>query len=278
MLKVKQQSKQRLKVPSKPREKGKSGGYRKTEFKINVKRAHKDVLKRIKVHFLSLLRTQHPDLVNHSFDEFKDEKTFKYACEIKLKLASKLRLQGVGSMVVDSNDNTIYPFRIASEHNFSSTAGGIINQVLDNDPSTCTEYTSLTALFSLVRIRRAVYRVVRSVSTAVPTTTSVGAFRPLMVVPLIDNAGAPGSFAAIEDSPNVIMYNYAFDTSMHGFKCGSHFGGDEEPLWADTSVPASSTTFVGCPGGLQIYGESMPIGTECLFILRELFLEFTNRI
>jgi hypothetical protein len=99
-----------------------------------------------------------------------------------------------------------------------------------------------------------------------------------MVAALADNAGSPGSYAAIEDSPNVIVFNYAFDTSMHGFKTGIEYKGTDTPLWADTSVPASSTTFVGCPGCLQIYGESMPVSTECLFVLRSLTLEFTNRI
>jgi len=261
-------------------------------------KADKKLVKKLAT-FFPKLETMHPDLKNHRLTGIKirvgdtfidrpevipetfengDTKLHRYECELKLKVARSIRLKGMGSIVVDSNDNTIYPFRLASEHQYSASAGGIINAVLDNDPSTTPEYTSLTALFSLVRITRARYRIVRAVSTAVPTTVSVGAFRPMMFVPLIDNAGAPGSYAQTEDSPNVVMYDYAFDTSAHGMTVQQVFRGTETPLWADTSVPASATSFQGCPGCLQIYGESMPVTTECIFVMRELFLEFTNRI
>jgi hypothetical protein len=177
-----------------------------------------------------------------------------------------------------TDSNLVYTFMVASEHNYTSTAGGILNSVLDNDPSTTVEWASFTNLFSFVRIRMAEYRVCRAVATAIPTTTSVGAFRPIVVAPLIDNAGAPGSYASINDSPSSVIYQYAWDTSLHGLSVRTKFPNNDLPLWADTSVPASSTTYVGCPGGLQIYGEQLPVSTEVLFIVRRLVIEFTNRI
>lgn len=181
------------------------------------------------------------------------------------------------SMLI-TDPTEIYRFKLSSEHNYSSSAGGIVNTTLNNDPSTMVEWSSLLVLFSLVRLRRSEYRVVRVVATAIPTTTSVGAFRPLVVAALADDPGSPGAYSSTIDSPNHVVYNYAFDTTAHGFKTGLSFDGEMIPDWADTSVPFSSTEFVGSPGSLQLYGESMPVSTECLFVVRSLTLEFTNRI
>jgi hypothetical protein len=178
-------------------------------------------------------------------------------------------------------DNTKeYRYMLVSEHQYTSTAGGVLNQILDNDPSTTVEWTSFQNLFSLCRLARATYQVTRSVATAIPTTVSVGAFRPIKFAALPDNAGAPGSYSAIEDSPNCVTYNYAFDTSMHGFSTSRTFkhAPDPEDYWADMSTPSSSTSQTGCPGGLQIYGESIPVSTEVLFVTRKLLIDFKCRI
>ena len=214
--------------------------------------------------------------IRRHFRNGDDEAEVTYENPKELKRKGLQEPDTAPSMLVDQNQ--IYRFRLTSFHNYTSSAGGVVNTVLDNDPSTTGEYSSLTALFSLVRLRRAQYRIARVVATAIPTAVSVGAFRPLLVAALMDNAGAPGSYDQIMDSSSVVMYNYAFDTSPHCMKTHMDFTGAQTPLWADTSVPASSTTYVGCPGCLQIYGESMPVSTEVLWIMRELIVEFTNRI
>jgi hypothetical protein len=178
-------------------------------------------------------------------------------------------------------DNTMtYRFLLCSTHQLSSSAGGIINTIQDNDPSTTGEWSSLTALFSLCRLKKATYIISRSVATAIPTTVSVGAFRPIKFAALMDNAGSPGSYAQIEDSPNCVTYNYAFDQSPHGFTTSYTFKHQPDPddYWADTSAPASSTSQTGCPGGLQVYGESIPVSTEVIFFTRQLLIDFKNRI
>jgi len=176
-----------------------------------------------------------------------------------------------------TDPGTIYEFVLSSEHNYSSSAGGIVNVALDFDPSTMTEWTSITAMFSLVRIKEASIDMQRVVATAIPTTTSVGAFRPIIFALLRDNAGTAGSYAAIEDSPHTV-YNYAFETK--GVSRSIKYPGPsgEMPLWADTTAPASATAYVGCPGCCQIYGESMPVSTECLFVVRSLTVQVQNRI
>lgn len=211
-------------------------------------------------------------------DKFDPLKDFIWVGHGRNRHKSTLPQLMAGAPQMNLTDpGTIYEFVVSTEHNYTSSAGGIVNVALDFDPSSSVEWSSLITLFSLVRIKKASIQMERAVATAIPTTLSQGAFRPIIFALLRDNAGTPGSYAAIEDSPHTI-YNYAFETK--GVTRSISFPGPsgEMPLWADTSVPASSTTYVGCPGCCQMYGESIPVSTEVLFVVRSLTIQFQNRI
>jgi len=183
------------------------------------------------------------------------------------------------SVPVGLNDpGTIYEFKLTRSFKFGSSVAGVMNNYSTFDPTFMAEYSSLTALFSMVKLKRAEAFFSRNLSTAVPTTTSSGDWDPMVVNILYDDVGAPGSYAGALDSPNFKVWNYAFDTMRSPLHLALDFT-KQKLQWADSASPSSATQpGVGCPGCIQIYGESQPVSTNTVFVILSLWVLFTNRI
>jgi hypothetical protein len=172
----------------------------------------------------------------------------------------------------------IYEFKLSKTDVITTSAGGIANNSFNNDPSAISEFGTLSSLFSLCRLVDSQIKLLRCLDTATPTTVSVGAFHPLAYNILGDDAGAPGSYAGVLDSPNAKVWSYAFDSSPYGTSLSLSFRGQREPLWADVTTPYSATLYQGCPGNAQVYGDSLPASLQIAFVVQFLTIQFTNRM
>ena len=196
--------------------------------------------------------------------------------EGKESIESESGTMSVARSLVDPN--AIYGFRLARFVTFTSTVGGVIDQTINNDPSALTpEWTSITSLFSQVKILKVRYTFTRLQATAIPTTTTAGGYYPIVLALNYDDVGVAGSYSGALDSPHWKAWNYAFETTGSGPTLELSFSGEHEPLWADVNTPASSTLYQGCPGNLQIYGSNIPVSTEAFGCVQELFIAFMNR-
>ncbi len=173
--------------------------------------------------------------------------------------------------------DTIYEFRLSRYFSKTTTVGGVLDDYFSNDPSSYSEWSALITLFSMCRIRRATARFATCYSRTVPTVSSTGGFRPMVVNANYDDVGAPGSYAGALDSPMNKVWNYAFDTSQLALTMGLTFSGEHEPLWADVTTPSSSTLYQGCPGCFQMYADSSTASTEVIGVVQDLFIQFMNR-
>lgn len=210
--------------------------------------------------------------VNHSLRSF-----VKSATGSPLDPLDESYSAGLATAQSIIDPGTIYTFRLAHYATVSSSVGGVVAEALVNDPSSWSEWSSLTALFSSVRIRRATLHVINAFSRAVGTTTGNGNWQPLVFNALYDEVAAPTSYDATVDSPNFVVYNHNFDTTAHGARITLNFTGVHTPLWGDTSAPHSSTSYAGSPGCFQIYADGQTVSTVILSYIQVLDLEFMNR-
>ncbi len=171
----------------------------------------------------------------------------------------------------------IYEFKLTRGLGLSTSVGGIVNFYANNDPSIYAEWSSLTALFSQVKLRRVEVSFSREIATAIPTTTSVGSWQPAAFNINYDDIGAPGGYASVLDSPKFMVWNYAFDTSATPKILTLDFTGEHEPLWTDVTAPASSTLYQGCPGCTQIYIDNATPSTEIIWFTQTLYIQMMNR-
>jgi hypothetical protein len=176
-----------------------------------------------------------------------------------------------------SDPGQIYGFRLSRYQTHTTSVGGVLALSLNNDPSTWSEYSSLTALFSQIRIRRATLHVIRAFQNAVGTTTSGGNWQPIVYNALYDEVAAPTSYDSCIDSPNFKVFNHNFSTSNTGGMISLDFTGALTPLWADVSSPQSSSLYQGCPGCFQIYADGQSVSTVVIASIQVLDLEFMNR-
>jgi hypothetical protein len=183
-------------------------------------------------------------------------------------------LQMASSLV---DPGTIYTFRLAHYATLSSDVGGVLATALTCDPSSWSEWSSLSALFTQCRLKRSHLHVMTAFNKAVPTATSNGNWQPCIVNALYDEVAAPTSYDATIDSPNFKVYNHNFDTTKSGIHISLNFTGQREPLWGDVSAPHSSTAFTGTPGCFQIYADGQSVSTVLLSYIMVLDIEFMNR-
>ncbi len=175
------------------------------------------------------------------------------------------------------NVNTIYEFRLSRLFGKSSDVGGTVNEYFSNDPSSYAEWSSLTALFSQVKIRRAMARFARGYQGPVGTTVGVGSFRPMVVNANFDDIGTPGSYAGALDSPLNRVWHIDFDQSQLALELHLDFVGEHEPLWADVTTPASSTLYQGCPGCFQMFQDTTTASVEVCTVVQDVYILMMNR-
>ncbi len=173
--------------------------------------------------------------------------------------------------------DTIYEFRLSRFFAKTTSAGGVLDDFFDNNPASYAEWSALTTLFSMVKLRKVVARFSTEYSRAVGTTVAVGQFRPMVININFDDIGAPGSYAGALDSPLNKVWNYAFDTSPIGPTLALNFTGEHEPLWADVTTPSSSTLYQGCPGCCQMYVDTASVSTEIIGVVQDLYIQMMNR-
>jgi hypothetical protein len=170
---------------------------------------------------------------------------------------------------------TIYRFRLTHFKSHTTSVGGVLAEVLNNDPSTWQEWSSLSSLFTQVRIRRATLHVHRALQASVPTTTSYGNCLPLAFNAMYDEVAAPTTYDTCTDTPNYKIFDHYFATK--GMTITLDFTGATTPLWADVSTPQSSSLFQGCPGCFQLYADNQFVSTVIACSFQTLDLEFMNR-
>jgi hypothetical protein len=170
---------------------------------------------------------------------------------------------------------TIYRFRLTHYTTHTTSVGGVLAVVVNNDPSTWQEWASISALFTQVRIRRATLHLSRALQASVPTTTSYGNCMPTVFNALYDEVAAPTTYDTCIDSPNYKIFNHFFATT--GMTISLDFTGAQTPLWADVSTPQSSSLFQGCPGCFQLYADNQTPSTVILSSFQTLDLELMNR-
>jgi hypothetical protein len=181
----------------------------------------------------------------------------------------------LASSFVDAN--TIYEFRLSRYFAKSTSVAGVLDDYFDNNPASYSEWSALTTLFSMVKLRRSMARFARAYQNAVGTTVAVGAFRPMVININFDDIGAPGSYAGALDSPKNKVWNYVFDTDPLPQVLTLDFVGEHEPLWADVTTPSSSTLFQGCPGCCQMYVDTATASIEVIGVVQDLYILMMNR-
>jgi hypothetical protein len=171
----------------------------------------------------------------------------------------------------------IYRFQVAVYGVLTSSVAGLIATSITNDPSSWSEWSSLSVLFTQCRLRKATLHLMTASNKAVPTSTSNGNWQPCVFNALYDEVAAPTSYDSTIDSPNFKIYDLNFDTTRNGTFITLNFSGDRTPLWGDVSAPHSSTAFTGTPGCFQVYADGQTVSTVLMSYIQVLEIEFMNR-
>jgi hypothetical protein len=182
-------------------------------------------------------------------------------------------VEAVGSLL---DPGTIYPFKLTTHGTLTTSVGGVTSSSIVCDPSSYPEWSSLTALFSLCRLRKSTITLARAFNIAIPTATSSGSWYPTVFNALYDEVSAPVSYESVIDSPNWKLFNHNF-FSGQSESISLKWDGDHCPLWGDVASPHSSTSFSGTPGCFQVYADNQTSSVTTLTYYIELEIEFMNR-
>jgi hypothetical protein len=144
----------------------------------------------------------------------------------------------------------VYRFRLAGYTTIVANGSGVINTFIAFDPSSTganfPEWTTLTALFSEFRMVEFGIQLVQSDLITAPSPTC----QPLAVASNLGTAGSPGSYNAIADNADCVLYNWCCDTSPKGLK---HVVRQLGLGWSQVTTPTTEP-YAGAPGSMQFYG------------------------
>lgn len=164
--------------------------------------------------------------------------------------------------------NKVYKFRTCLQTTLASSGLGVIQAAMPFDPTLVPfpEYGDLSALFDMVRVRRAKI-------TFYPVNphadASVTFWRPAAVSCDLGLSNiTPTSYAAVIDCPNSKFIGNLMPDSLSVDIRNNEF--------ARTIAPAPGP-YAGCWGQFQIYAASLSGGTTYYAYMLELVLEFTSR-
>jgi len=153
--------------------------------------------------------------------------------------------------------DTIYEFRLVSAGlSLTVTGGGILGAFQTADPSgagswTATEWASLIALFSEVRMKSFTVHFVRALNTGIAAAQGMAISGVLSTV-----GSAPTTYSQVYDNADATIWAAGTDTSAHGYK---HTIRGTDLTWAIVTTP-NPGAYAGCPGSIQYYTAGMTAG------------------
>jgi hypothetical protein len=165
----------------------------------------------------------------------------------------------------------IYTFKITTNATFASSAGGTLLQYITFDPTGATEYTLLSGLFDLVRVKEAKC----SFTNFNPHSDgyAVGNIKSAVYIACdsAKTATLPTSIASVGDCPNLMtMCLGSTKTHIIWYKAPKDLN------WATTSSPVPGP-YAGCYGEWMIATGGLTVSVNYLSYISEIVYEFTSR-
>lgn len=165
----------------------------------------------------------------------------------------------------------IYTFKITTFAGFSSSAGGTLYGYISFNPSGVSEYTTLSALFDLVRIKECKL----TLTNANPHSDgyAVGNVKTVCYVACdsAKTATTPTSIQTVVDCPNLLAMPLGSDAA-HVIT----YKAPKDLNWADTAAPIPGP-YAGCYGQWMLASSSLTVSVPYLNYVSEIVYEFTSR-
>jgi hypothetical protein len=149
----------------------------------------------------------------------------------------------------------VYRFNLGG-YTVLTKSAGVINSFLAADPSASgwnsPEWSSLSSLFSEFKLVSLSARITANYNVKTTTTNTFG----LGVCSNLGTATNPGSYAAIADNADAIMYSYT-DTGRHRDNASgyTHTMHATQINWSEVATP-TTTPYAGAPGSIQFYSDN----------------------
>jgi hypothetical protein len=187
-----------------------------------------------------------------------------YPGPFRIPLSNSITLQ-LKSIVIGSTDSSgVFAAAVPCDPSatLSARLGG--NAIFD-------EWTTIKALFSHVKclqlevVLRPCY-----VETKGDTVNNVAISGNLMIF-----TSTPTGFATVIDNADSQSYAATLDTANHG--CYHAIRHKKSLLWGSVNGPTVTDSYIGCPGGIQMYSSSLPTSTNFLNVMITGTYQFANR-
>jgi len=152
----------------------------------------------------------------------------------------------------------VYRFRLGGYTTLGRSAG-VTNAFIASDPSASgwnsPEWSTLSALFSEFRLVQLGIHISRvhapSLTTVIPN---------LAIASNLGTATNPGSYAALADNADVVLYKWA-ETTNSGL---THVMNATGLAWSEMTTPTVAP-YAGAPGSIQFYADnSLASGTDTI--------------
>jgi hypothetical protein len=146
----------------------------------------------------------------------------------------------------------------------STNGSGVIAGVIPCDPSSTLsatfgsnplfpEWSDWSALFQHVKCVQLEVKLLAQTSDEVKGDVNRG----LVVAGNLQNITVPSNYGSVADNGDSQIWNPLQDQSSRGLYHAIRHRSSIE--WASSSTPSpSSIQYVGCPGGIAIYGDTLP--------------------
>lgn len=158
-----------------------------------------------------------------------------------------------------------FRIRLSNILSCTSNASGVINTLLNADPSSTTssffgtitqfpEWATWAGLFGEVRLLQFE---VRLTPVYIDDTKGDSAFSIAIGGDLTPNVQVPGSYSNVTDDSDSQVWmpsrDYSGRAKYHSIRPGNNL-----PFAATTTPGGGTTVAAGCPGGIQFYGSGLP--------------------
>jgi hypothetical protein len=189
------------------------------------------------------------------------------AAQLYNQLVLKNKKGTLGGSLIDPR--TRYRFRMTVSGDISASAGGVIDAVLTGDPSSDTDWSSITAIFNAGRQLR------QTVHFVFQRTTGQNNFPKFIVGSDECSASAPGGYPTVAACA---------DSSVHPTDVGSSavkFSHTRKPIVPCSFVDLAGTLqpgpYAGFTGSIMFYASACDANLLYLGYLEEHFIEVCGR-
>jgi hypothetical protein len=165
----------------------------------------------------------------------------------------------------------IYTFKLTTQSGFSSSAGGTLYQYITFDPTAATEYTYLSNLFDLVRVKEAKLTLTNVNPHADGYATGYVKTVLYVACDSARTAAAPSNIQAVIDCPNILTMPLG-SSKAHVI----WYKAPKDLNWATTSAPTPGP-YAGCYGEWMLATNSLSFSQSYVSYLSEIVYEFTSR-